>query len=101
MKHTTTLGMEIDLKPIPLANRSAFIACQRVLTAARDFEMSEGGSDKWHESRYKLHDDFFALCDAVGIPRNSVSEADIAPVLSVLQTGELPEKKPQASTAAS
>lgn len=101
MKYTTTLDKEIEVKPIPLNNREAFKACQRVLSAAGEFESAEPGSDAWHERRYAMHDSFFALCDSVSIPRDAVSEADIAPILSVLQTGEAPEKKQPANTNAS
>lgn len=97
MKYTTTMGVDIELKPIPLKNREAFLKCKAVLDSARAFDLAEEGSEDWHDARFKLHDNFMALCESMSIPADAVGEGDMADILSAIQTGELPVKKTEAT----
>lgn len=86
MKYTTTLGTEVEISPLGLKDRDAFLAIQNLQESFKD-------TPSWKE-RFKMHDDFCDLCRMRGIDPDAVGEGDIVNVISILMNGETPKNSP-------
>ena len=86
MKYESTMGVELDVKPIGIKEREKFLAVKKVQEAFSD-------SPSWEE-RLEMHDHFLALCELCNIAGGAVGEGDIVPVISILLNGCLPSDFP-------
>ena len=93
MKYTTSVGKEIELMPVSLADKTAYCLIRRVIIRSKEFEAAEANSDAWWDKRDEVHNVFCELCRHLAIPEIHVGESDLAPILIFIQTGHFPDEK--------
>jgi len=93
MTYTTKAGKEIQVNPILLSDREGWVKCRALQRICGEFEqIDDSGSDEWWNKREGMHESFQGLLTHLGVNgKDAISEGDIVPIVSLLQTGELPE----------
>ncbi len=89
MKYVTSLGTEVELRPIRLNDARAFAAYRALADAASALDECDKQSAAWWDARAALHERMLGLCDALSIPRDSVSEHDLMPIITYIETGDV------------
>lgn len=93
MKYTTSVGKEIELIPVSLADKTAYCLIRKVIARSKEFEATEANSDAWWDKRSEVHNVFTELCRHLAIPETHVGESDLADILVFIQTGDFPDEK--------
>jgi len=93
MKYKTILGIDTEIKPIPLIQDTWFAQMRKVIEVYAKLsieEKKEGWSNKMLDLQANGRSEFKKLCEVVGMDKSAFAEADITNVLIIMQTGELP-----------
>ena len=94
MKFTTSRGVDVEVLPIALSDRDKFLAMKAVNDAYSKHEEVEAhensDSEAQWEAQWELQEKLCALCGLVGVSPDSMALVDSLPLISVLQTGQLP-----------
>lgn len=93
MKYTTSVGCEIEVKPLPLTDKAGYIFIRKIIALSKEIEVSEVNTDTWWEKRAELHNLFSEFCKHMHVDPSHVGEPDIVPLLVYVQSGHFPDEK--------
>jgi len=98
MKFTTSLGVEVDVRPVALTEKDKFDAIRAVSDAFDKWGTAEDeGSVDW-DAFNDMREKLVQLCVAVHVSPDDVGVSDANTIISILQTGAPPEGFTKAGT---
>jgi len=94
MKWKTSREQEVEVTPMAVGDKDTFLAVKAVQRAYAKLAVADENSEEADDTEWALREKLVELCKHIEVKSEHVALADAIAILSVLQTGELPETDP-------